>query len=155
MRRAFVNLRGNSLPVDVTGRLLLLSRLVWPAERTTWEPDQRATTLENLDGSTLTMHDADRVNLGGVRDNVTLTKVAVAVTTRANRELVYRGPGRSNLWDDLGYLGSVWMLAALSVDPPAGNPSKRIADKCARLYRLAKHGSTAHRARDLRNSCYR
>ena len=54
MRRAFVNLRGNSLPDDVTGRLLLLSRLVWPAERTTWEPDQRATTLENLDGSTLT-----------------------------------------------------------------------------------------------------
>jgi hypothetical protein len=34
-----------------------------------------------------------------------------------------------------------------------GQPLDRIADKCARLYRCRTRGSTAHRARDLRNSC--
>jgi len=49
--------------------------------------------------------------------------------------------------------GSVWTPASRSVDPRRASLRIEQADKCARLYRPAKHGSTAHRARDLRNSC--
>ncbi|MBA2719800.1 MAG: hypothetical protein H0U52_11260 [Chloroflexi bacterium] len=53
-----------------------LSVLVWPADRTTWDPDQQAITLENLNGSTLSMRDGDRVRLGGGGDSVTESGVS-------------------------------------------------------------------------------
>ncbi len=53
-----------------------LSVLVWPAERTTWNPGQQAITLENLDGRTLSMRDGDRVSLGGGGDSVTESGVS-------------------------------------------------------------------------------
>lgn len=53
-----------------------LSVLIWPADRTTWDPDQRAITLKNLDGSTLSMRDGDRVRLGGGGDSVTESGVS-------------------------------------------------------------------------------
>lgn len=42
-----------------------LELLVWPADRTTWNADARAITLENLDGSAVTFRDGDRVSFGG------------------------------------------------------------------------------------------
>lgn len=48
-----------------------LAMLVWPAGRTTWDQDKRSITLENLDGSALSMRDGDRVSLGGGGDSVT------------------------------------------------------------------------------------
>lgn len=42
--------------------------LVWPADRTTWSSDTRAITLENLDKSSVTFRDGDRVTFGGGGD---------------------------------------------------------------------------------------
>lgn len=47
-----------------------LMLLVWPADRTTWNANAHAITLENLDGSRVTFHDGDRVSLGGGGGNV-------------------------------------------------------------------------------------
>lgn len=39
--------------------------LVWPADRTTWNPEARTVTFENLDGEVVTVGDGDEVSMGG------------------------------------------------------------------------------------------
>jgi hypothetical protein len=43
--------------------------LVWPADRTTWHAATQTITLADLDGSTVTLRDGDRVALGGGGDS--------------------------------------------------------------------------------------
>ena len=52
-----------------------------------------------------------------------------------------------------GRFGSARSAIGLRRPSVAGTPPIRIADKCACLYRASTRGSTAHTARDLRNSC--
>jgi hypothetical protein len=60
--------RDSQLSLEEAGNDLLL--LVWPADRTTWNGEEHAVTLENLDGSAVTLRDGDRVSLGGGGDSV-------------------------------------------------------------------------------------
>jgi hypothetical protein len=39
--------------------------LVWPSDRTTWDPIERSVTLTNSDGTAMTMRDDEQVTLGG------------------------------------------------------------------------------------------
>jgi hypothetical protein len=62
------------------------------------------------------------------------------------------------IWISRPFSRGLWPGSGLALNGPqrrswAANPSNRTADKCARLFGPPKHGSTAHRARDLRNSC--
>jgi hypothetical protein len=43
--------------------------LVWPADRTTWNPQARTVAFANFDGSTVTVGDGTTVVLGGGGDN--------------------------------------------------------------------------------------
>lgn len=47
-----------------------LALLVWPADRTTWNADERAVIFENVDGSTVWLRDGERVTFGGGGDSV-------------------------------------------------------------------------------------
>jgi hypothetical protein len=47
-----------------------IALLVWPADRTAWNAEEQAITLENLDGSAVTLRDGDPVSLGGGGDSV-------------------------------------------------------------------------------------
>ena len=39
--------------------------LIWPADRTSWDPGSRSITFRNFDGSIVTVGDGDEVVLGG------------------------------------------------------------------------------------------
>lgn len=39
--------------------------LVWPADRTTWNPTEQSATLTSSDGTSVTWRDGDRVSMGG------------------------------------------------------------------------------------------
>ena len=54
--------------LEEAGDDLLL--LVWPADRTTWSADPPGVTIRNLDGTSVTLRDGDRISLGGGGDSV-------------------------------------------------------------------------------------
>lgn len=57
--------------LQVTDECVLLKEqgddvlLVWPADRTTWNPDARTVTFENPNGGTVTIEGGDDVRIGG------------------------------------------------------------------------------------------
>ncbi|MBA2373621.1 MAG: hypothetical protein H0V74_05405 [Chloroflexi bacterium] len=54
--------------LEEAGDDLLL--LVWPADRTTWSADPPGVTIRNLDGTSVTLRDGDRISLGGGGDSL-------------------------------------------------------------------------------------
>jgi hypothetical protein len=63
-----MRITGKCVFLEEAGGVLAL--LVWPADRTTWNSDAHAVTFVNQDRSEVTLHDGDRVSLGGGGDSV-------------------------------------------------------------------------------------
>lgn len=80
--------------------------LVWPADRTVWDPANRAISLRNQNGAALTMRDGDFVEIGGGRPGADVS--AADYATNANWEAP---PAASCL------IGGVWIVGEFGTSP--------------------------------------